>query len=73
MTTPTDKPDLVLRAPEEGDLVPVRFAVEDMQAEVAVRVGGEWVGLGRALADMEARIMAAIAYAGGVPEVHPDA
>lgn len=40
--------------------------------EIAVKVGDEWVGLGKALADMEDRLLVAIAYAGRVPEVHPD-
>lgn len=59
-----------------GDVMPAivdsQFWLNTELQEIAVKVGDEWVGLGKALADMEDRLLAAIAYAGRVPEVHPD-
>ena len=57
----TDAIDRHLEAPEEGIWA-------DCGAEVAVRVGDEVVGLGKALADMEARLMAAIGASMAMPD-----
>lgn len=74
MTGERDIPVVRLSVPSDGDVFPIGLSMDDdsWRAEIDVQVGDEWVGLGKALADMEDRLLAAIAYAGRVPEVHPD-